>query len=122
MSGTIKPPTISGSLEMGKRKYKYSADIEFKADVVWHQRPKSGPEPVKKTVPQVVEDFVKKPTNSTDWKEIATVVTWSIIGTALMILGMRMVPQPNGATTIQPFIHFIDPYDPRNKRYTNYNA
>jgi hypothetical protein len=119
MSGTIKPPTISGSLEMGKRKYKYSADIEFNADVVWHKKPKGGPEPVKVTVER------KKPveaTNPIDWKEIATVVTWSLVGTALMIFGMRMVPQPSGATTIEPFIHYIDPHDPRNRRYINRNA
>jgi hypothetical protein len=123
MSGTIKPPTISGSLEMGKRKYKYSADIEFKADVVWHKKPKGAPEPVKVTKPSPQERQLVIPTdNSIDWKEIATVVTWSLVGTALMIFGMRMVPQPNGATTIEPFIHYIDPHDPRNRRYINRNA
>ena len=37
MSGTLKPPAINGTLEMGRRKFKYSADIEFRTEVTWHQ-------------------------------------------------------------------------------------
>jgi hypothetical protein len=47
MSGSLKPPTIKGDLEMGRSRYGYSADIEFKVDVIWHQRPRGGLEPVK---------------------------------------------------------------------------
>jgi hypothetical protein len=120
-SGTIEPPTISGTVKAASRDFKYSADIVFKVDVIWHKKPKGGPEQVKVTE-QVKTVDLDRPTNSIDWKEIATVVTWSLVGTALMIFGMRMVPQPNGATTIEPFIHYIDPHDPRNRRYINRNA
>jgi hypothetical protein len=51
-SGSLKPQTVSGTLELGRRSYKYSADIEFKVDVIWHQRPQSRPETVKELAPQ----------------------------------------------------------------------
>jgi hypothetical protein len=73
MSGTFKPPTINGDLEMGRRKYKYSADIKFKVDVVWHQRPKGGPEPVEETVPAKTRAPVKNPTAHTSkWDQTVT--------------------------------------------------
>jgi len=121
--GTLEAQTIKGTLELGSSKYKYSADIWFKVDVFWHKRPEGGPEPVKVTEPSPQERQLVTPTDDTiDLKEFAAVVTWSLVGTALMIFGMRMVPQPHGATTIEPLIHYIDPHDPRNRRYINRNA
>jgi hypothetical protein len=73
MSGTLKPPTINGNLEMGRRKYKYSADIKFKVDVVWHQRPKGGAEPVEETVPAKTRAPVKNPTaHMSKWDQTVT--------------------------------------------------
>jgi hypothetical protein len=76
MSGTLKPPTINGDLEMGRRKYKYSADIEFKIDVIWHQRPKGKPEEsvrVTKPTTQFNPDVGRRQTNHTSkWDQTVT--------------------------------------------------
>ncbi len=40
MSGTVKPPTLNGTMEVRGVKYKFSADIELKAEVILHPRPK----------------------------------------------------------------------------------
>ncbi|MBT8340226.1 MAG: hypothetical protein KJP07_09470, partial [Desulfatitalea sp.] len=54
MSGVFSSPEINGELELGRRKYKYSAKVEFKVEVTWHPRPYSkGPEPVAETVREV---------------------------------------------------------------------
>jgi hypothetical protein len=121
MSGSIKPPTISGSLEMGKRKYKYSADIEFNVDLIWHKKPKGGPEPVAEPVkakvptPQPTQDVGIMPTgNTTRWDQmvdesggIIATVTLIIVGTALWFY-TRSAALINQTTSMTPFTHTID--------------
>jgi hypothetical protein len=72
MSGTLKPPMINGDLEMGRRKYKYSADIEFKVEVVWHRRPKGGVEPVKVPEPVKKVDPIKPTNHTSKWDQTVT--------------------------------------------------
>jgi hypothetical protein len=40
LSGTLKPPSLNGTVEVRGVKYKFSADIELKAEVIMHPRPK----------------------------------------------------------------------------------
>jgi hypothetical protein len=112
MSGALKPPTISGTLEMGKRKYKYCADIEFKIDVNWHQRPKGEPERVK--APEPVEKRAMDQTNSIDWGQvidgnggIIATVALIIVGTALWFY-TRGTASIDQTTSMTPFTHTID--------------
>lgn len=120
MSGTLKPPTISGIAKVLGREYKYNADIEFKVEVVWHQRPQGGPGAAKfseyKRLPLEIEE------NSVNWKEFAAKVTWTIVGTALMLLGCRQATMVDGTTSITPFVHTINPNNPRNPKYLTKNA
>jgi hypothetical protein len=118
MSGSLKPPTIKGDLEMGRSRYGYSADIEFKVDVFWHQRPRGGPEPVTSTVKEKTSqtkmvDLDRPIGNATRWdqtvaeagKVVAVVsVFLYALYRATELLGTRGM-QP---ITIPPFIHEID--------------
>jgi hypothetical protein len=112
-SGTLKPQTISGTLELGRRKFKYSADIKFKVDVFLHQRPKNEPEQVKVTEP-VKKIAIDRP-NSIDWGQtidenggIIATVALILVGTALWFYtrGATMI---NQTTSLTPFTHTIDP-------------
>jgi hypothetical protein len=115
MSGSLKPPTIKGDLEMGRSRYEYSADIEYKVDVILHQRPRGGPEPVKAIEPDQKVELVEKPIDhSSKWdKKVAeagtVVAVVSVFLYALYrataLLGTRGMPMP---ITIPPFIHEID--------------
>jgi hypothetical protein len=112
MSGTLKPPTINGDLEMGRRKFKYSADIKFKVDVIWHQRPKGGSEAVKVSVKE--KELAENPTRTMNWKEvidendgIIATVTLIIIGTALWAY-TRGTALINQTTSMTPFTHTIE--------------
>jgi hypothetical protein len=112
MSGSLKPPTINGDLEMSRSRYRYSADIEFKVDVFWHQRPRGGPEPVKENAPE------KQPTDiplghTSKWDQtvdekgfVVAVVILFLYATyrATELLGTRGMQH----ITIPPFIHEID--------------
>jgi hypothetical protein len=112
-SGTIEPQTISGTLELGRSKFKYRADIKFKVDVFLHQRPKNEPEQVKGTKP-VKKIAIDRP-NSIDWGQtidenggIIATVALILVGTALWFYtrGATMI---NQTTSLTPFTHTIDP-------------
>lgn len=134
MSGTLSPPTIHGEVEAGGRKYKYSADLEFKVNVVYV--PRLGDkvkEPVGGMQNQFVkEQFVEQKNNSVDWykigeraKEFFVVVTIGLISAAGVIAGVWHI-QANGlahqgASSITPFIHTIAPNDPRNQQNAKRN-
>jgi hypothetical protein len=123
LSGSLKPPTINGTLELGRRKYKYSADIKFKVDVIWHQRPKSEPEPVTETVKKkaTVKKIADKPTvNTTKWDQtvaekgvvVAVVfVAFTAVSLLLYRIATRGGLQP--APIMSPFTHTIDRHNPR---------
>jgi hypothetical protein len=63
-TGTLESQTINGTLELGRSKFKYSADIWFKVDVFWHKRPKGGPEPVRVTQTEKKDVFEPTPHRS----------------------------------------------------------
>ena len=125
MSGILKPPTINGILEMGRRKYKYSADIEFRADVIYHQRPKTAPEPVTGTVKENVtytdkKDAYERTGHTTKWdqtvaeKGAIVAVVLVLISSAGLILNRvatrgGLLPVP----IMQPFTHTINQNNPR---------
>jgi len=119
MSGTLKPPTVSGTLELGGNRYKYSADIKFKVDVFWHQRPKGGPEPVKVTNPVQKVEPLGNPTGHTSrWNQtvseegvVVAVVALVLYAAyrATELFAVKGVLQP---TTIPPFIYKIDHSNP----------
>ncbi len=117
MSGTLKPPTISGIAKVLGREYKYNADIEFKVEVIWHQRPKGGPgAPVKvsHTVPISQEERLRAPQQSVDWpqfdqkaEKLAVMVLWTLVGIAMTWYARTAAS--NGQTTqVTPFMHTID--------------
>jgi hypothetical protein len=114
MSGSLKPPTINGDLEMGRSRYGYSADIEYKVDVILHQRPRGGPEPVPVTEPTLqTHKLDEPPAHSSKWEQkvaeagkvvaVVSVFLYALYR-ATELLGTRgMKP-----ITIPPFIHEID--------------
>lgn len=123
MSGSLKPPPISGTLEMGRCKYKYNAEIEYKLDVIWHQRPKGKPgEPVKVTAPtsELNQNVADYPTKSTKWDQVVdekgvVVAVVFVLATAAVSVLYRIATrgglQP--AQIMPPFTHTIDRHDPR---------
>jgi hypothetical protein len=90
LSGTLEPPTISGALAVGGREYKYSADIELKAEVIWHIRPKVGPELVKVPVPHQPVVLEKSSTDTINWKE-AAVGTGKVVVTVVIVAAAATV-------------------------------
>jgi hypothetical protein len=112
-SGTLKPPTISGSLEMGKRKYNYSADIEFKVDMIWHQRPKGGPELVTEPTLQK-EKLYEPPSHTTKWdrtvaeKGVVLAMVSLILYAAYRAAELVAAKGIMRPTIMPPFIHKID--------------
>jgi hypothetical protein len=45
-SGSFKTEPLSGMVENSRRRFRYTAEVEFKIEVTWHPRPRFGPEPV----------------------------------------------------------------------------
>jgi len=104
-------------LEVRGVKYKFSADIELKAEVIMHPRPKGVNEsPVRvNSVEKVVAIDSNTPVTPTRWSKVAdhapeifTVVIITII--SRFFPAIRMAPFQSGATTSSmPFNHSIDP-------------
>ncbi len=116
MSGTLKPPTLSGTVKAGGCNYKFSADIELKAEVIWHPKPKGMNEaPLRDTEPVQKVDRRVISTNSVDWSKTGeyadkfiAVVTIVIITIFAPSIRMSMFGQ-GSTTSIMPFSHTIDP-------------
>ena len=119
MSGTLAPPPINGELKTERGRYRYSADIGFKVDVIWHQRPKGGPVPVTETMQQKApqseeKDPYESTSHATKWDQtlsdkgvvvaVVSLVLYTAYRAAELIAGRRVM-RP---TTIPPFIHKID--------------
>lgn len=112
LSGTLNPATMEGSVEVGGRGYKFSADLEFRVDVYLEPKPRGRvEEPV----------FIPEEKTESAGQIVATVVLM-LVGTAMLLLGYRHLPGMEGATSVQPFLYTIDPNNPRNRRYFNNNA
>ena len=114
MSGTLKPPAVDGTLELGRRRYRYSAEIEFKVDVIWHQRPKGRPEPVKAPVKRNEPVFFDSTEHTSRWDQtvaqkgiVLAVVTFVLYtaSRAVEIFAAKGMVRP---TIMPPLIHQID--------------
>jgi hypothetical protein len=115
MSGILKPPAINGDLEMGRRKYKYSADIKFKVDVIWYKKPNGRPDPVRATEPQTAKkDFIEPIGRTSKWDQTVNekgvvVAVVLVLATAAASLAYRIATrgglQP--APIMTPFTHTI---------------
>jgi hypothetical protein len=119
-SGTIKPQTVSGTLELGRSRYKYSADIELKVDVIWHTKPKGEPVTVKAIEPvQKVEHLEKPAAHPSKWDRtvaekgvVVAVVVLVLYATsrALALFATKGALRP---IIMPPMIHKIDHYNSR---------
>ncbi|NNJ98970.1 MAG: hypothetical protein HKP58_01035 [Desulfatitalea sp.] len=127
--GTFKSSEINGELELGRRKFKYSAKVEFKVEVTLHPRPMTGPEPVAETVREMSPQAVRverketipsnQPAHTSKWKQavdqegVVAVIVSFIFGTAIWFLtagrgGVCLDPAFNTTT---PFMYTIDQKD-----------
>ena len=86
LSGTLKPAAVEGTVEVGGRKFKYSADPEFKIDVVLEPKPRSRvEEPVKATRMQPEKVPAINPTNTEGLGQIIANVALMLVGTAMLL-------------------------------------
>lgn len=116
LSGSLKPQQINGYVTVKGIQYKFNADLEFKAEVIFHPSPKGVNEtPVRATRPVVLEKPEQKATNSTDWSKVGKYVDEIVAVVCITILtfltpSIRMSMATNRATTsILPFHHSIAP-------------
>jgi hypothetical protein len=118
LSGTLKPKTVSATVKADGLDYKYSADMEFKADVDWHPRPRTEPEPVAERGSQKQNEYLEKPTTHTSkWEQMVnekgvlvafvSLVVYAFCSAALIIAGKGTTMKPS-TTSIPLFIHKID--------------
>jgi hypothetical protein len=113
-AGFIKPQTLNGTLEVRGVKYKFSADIELKAEVIMHPRPKGVNEsPVRvNSVTKVKAIDSTTPVDSSkaplSTREIIAAVIVSLVASALPALRMTAI-RPGATTSIMYFNHSIDP-------------
>jgi LysM repeat protein len=124
LTGRLTSMPVSHTVDVDGSRYKYSAELEFKVEVTLYSRPSDN---IKKTVkvlpPQPKEDLAAYPKDKAiGWQEITTMVTWTIIGTAMILLGCRQLPMASRTTSIIPFRHNIYPNDPLHKGCSSNNA
>ncbi len=111
-SGTLKPQTLNGTVEVRGVKYKFSADIELKIEVIMHPSPKGVNEaPVGVNV---VKKVVARPYTTVDRSKaddlaptILTVVVITIISYFFPAIRMATF-RPGATTSIMPFNHSVD--------------
>lgn len=126
MSGSLKPSAINGTVEAGGRQYKYEAEIELKADVLWHPKPRGKVnEPVRVTVPKPKEDIAEfSSRNGINWnkvgKDVGNFVVKVTIATGLAIVTVAKLPQALAAQMSRismPLVYGIDLNDPMYYQY-----
>jgi hypothetical protein len=107
-------------VKAASRDFKYSADIVFKVDVIWHKKPKGGPEPVKAPVRGKETVFNEPNGHMTKWdqtvneKGVVVAVVLVVVTAAASILyriATRGGLQP--AQIMPPFTHTIDRHHPQ---------
>ncbi len=113
--GVLKPPPASGSINVGSRKFKYNAEIEFKVDVVWHPVMRSRPEPLKVDSPQKVpaERSFSETTSSqateNNLGEVIAKIALVVVGTIICWPARLAAMIRPGSLYNMPFQHTIDP-------------
>lgn len=123
MAGILKPPIVNGTLEMGRRKYKYTADIDFRVDVIFHQRPKGDAEkpiPVASQTSELNQYVADYPPKSTKWDQVVAekgvfvaVVFVAAVGFRLILYRIATRGGLFPAQILPPFTHTINRQDPR---------
>lgn len=113
LKATYKPQPISAVVENGKRRYKYQAVIAFKIDVTLHpsvrnEKPQTRPKALEKQAPNPSGDSTGPLT------AVGIIVAYII----LLIYGPKVLPRSGGPLRYAPalrtpFLHNIDPNDPR---------
>lgn len=129
LSGYLRIQPFEGRVMAGGRKYKYNADIELKAEMVWHPMPKGTPEELVNTsVPKRETDIAVNPKRDTSpWRravresgEIASKVFVLIVGIAA-IWYLRGSYLANRTTSMSSFSHTVDPNNPRYLKFIDRN-
>jgi hypothetical protein len=113
LKATYKPQPIKAIVEKGRRRYKYSAEIAFKIDITLHpsihnEKPQTKPKALEKQVPNHSGDSTGPLT------AVGIIVAYIIF----LIYGPKVLPRTGGPlryspTLRTPFLHDIDPNDPR---------
>jgi len=105
---TFKPEPIRAIVEKGRRRYKYSAEIAFKVDVTLHPSPKEEPNIASR--------------RDAENESVITVIGIIAAYILILIYGPKgpitrnggLIPRYAPASNM-PFLHQIDPNDPRLK-------
>ena len=123
LTGRLTSLPVTGTMDADGRRYKYSAELEYKLEVILYPGTKGGPgKPAKVTLSEKESQYALQEENKIGWQEISTMVAWTIIGTAMILLGCKQLPMTSRTTSIMPFRHTIYPNDPLYRRYHNNNA
>ncbi|MBI5895161.1 MAG: hypothetical protein HZB24_03815 [Desulfobacterales bacterium] len=110
LKGSLKPETISATVDVEGRKYKYTADIVFDVTVTLHPTPpKVSPERVKLVVPE------KAPARGGYDEEVSFAVSIMLLLLSTVAWHWRMAGALSGTTSTGPFLHNIDLNHPRNQ-------
>ena len=129
LSGFLRVQPFEGKVMAGGRKYKFNAEIEFKAEMIWHPMPKGTPEELSDAnVPKrETEIAVNRRKDTSPWRravreseEIASKVLVMIVGIAA-IWYLRGSCLANRATSMSSFSHTVDPNNPRYIKYIDRN-
>jgi hypothetical protein len=121
-SGKLKPTKVEGTIVASGREYKYSADLEFKVNVILEPKPRDKVKiQVEASMPRK-EPAGYRSENTMDLQQFVSMVSWTIVGIALILFGYKQLPVMEGTSSITPFAHPINPNNPRNQRFFNNNA
>ncbi len=112
--GSLKPKTISATVDVEGRKYKYTADIAFDVAVTLHPTPpKVAPETVKVPVPE--EEPAQRGIKIANNDEVGFAVFITVLLLSAATWYWRWTGAMSGTTSIGPFFHRIDMNHPRNQ-------
>jgi len=111
LKGSLKPETISATVDLEGRKYKYTADISFDVTVTLHPTPpKIAPEVAKDVASEKKYFSVQR--NLKNSEEGTTVtnffVTFWLIVIGTVMWQSRVAAAMSNTTTTGPFLHQID--------------
>ena len=108
LKGTLKLDTISATTTMGRKRYKYTADIQFDVTVTMHPMTNKGPEMARERMPQRHPAATEKSLISEKYADYLPqfLVSITIIVLSLFAWQSRLIP-PMQSTTTGPFLHTI---------------
>lgn len=113
-SGSVKTEPLSGIFEKDRRRFKYTAEVEFKVAVTWHPMQKGGPPPVTAKAPvRQKEPFMVPQRSNVDRNQIAESINQFFVSVTIIVMGVllwqaRAAMATSTTTTIGPYSHQID--------------